>query len=251
MLKLLLGFIIFVAYFGSSRPLESTPYAQQELYSDELTSRFILNSDIKIDNVVDIPIRASWWSRPHEYAWASQFADKDAVVLDAACGISHPFKWYLGETCKSAWACDADPRIDNIETIIQETYDDLGEVAYSILVNTPRLHQQVTLVKASICQLPANMPQFDRIFCISTLEHLCKKDQTDAMTEFARFLAPDGLLILTVDYPEVTPKALLALADSVGLAPASDYLLNRPQGALTNGYLSIFRCVFVHKPKNG
>jgi ubiquinone/menaquinone biosynthesis C-methylase UbiE len=106
----------------------------------------------------------------------------------------------------------------------------------------------VTLVKASICQLPEELPLFDRIFCISTLEHLCAKDQKDTITEFARFLAPNGLLVLTVDYPEVTPTALIELADSVGLVPAGDVILDQPtKDSLTNGHLSIYRCVFTHK----
>lgn len=98
-------------------------------------SRFIRNDDLHLDSIWDIPLRKSWWSRPHGYAWTMQFAAPDLVVLDAACGVSHPLKWYLADTCKETWACDTDPRIASREAIIQETYDDLGEDTYSILTN--------------------------------------------------------------------------------------------------------------------
>ncbi len=220
----------------------------QENDNDLLASRFILKSDIQIDSLSSIPFRASWWSRPQEYAWAAEFVDEDAVVLDAACGISHPFKWYLGETCLEAWACDADPRISSIDAIIQNTYEDLGEVAHTVLSNTPRLYEDVIIVECSICQLPNDMPQFDRIFCISTLEHLSDKDRQDAMTQFAQHLSPTGLLVITVDYPEVTPQKLIALAKAAGLVPAGHVILDAPaKGILTNGYYSIYRAVFKHK----
>lgn len=227
--------------------LSGTLADHQNKYGDELTGRFMLETDIKTNNLSNIPLRNSWWSRPHEYAWAAQFADENATALDAACGISHPFKWHLGETCSEVIALDADPRIDHVESIIQETYDDLGETAYSVLVSSPNLYTQVKRVRASICNLPDNLPMFDRIFCISTLEHLCDKDRNDAMAEFSKHLSRDGLLIITVDYPEVTPEKLIEVADSVGLVPAGDVQLEKSPQDLTNGYLSIYRIVFAHK----
>ncbi len=222
----------------------------EERYGEEINSRFILTSDLKINSLVDIPLRSTWWSRGHEYAWAAQFADADLIVLDAACGISHPFKWYLGEVSLETWACDTDPRISKMSSIIKETYDDLGKIAYTTLINNPILYNQVKLINASICSMPINMPRFDRIFCISTFEHLSHNDQIKAIAEFSRLLTPDGLIILTVDYPEVAPEVLLEIANSVDLVPAGEVLLERPSNdVLTNGYLSIYRCVLRHKQK--
>lgn len=246
MTKFLYSLLAFSALFSGSMIEANALHREQ--YGEQLNARFMLTNDQKIDSLVNIPLRASWWSRPYEYAWASQFAGEDYTVLDAACGVSHPFKWHLGQTCKSTWACDGDPRIDNFDSVLQETFDDLGYTAYQILVNCPDLHKQVTLTTDSICNLPASMPQFDRIFCISTLEHLCDKDRKDAMTQFAKFLAPNGLLVLTVDYPEVTPESLIAMAESVGLVPAGDVDTKRPiRNLVTNGSFSIYRIVFTHK----
>lgn len=220
----------------------------EALYGESLESRYILKTDHKIESLVDIPLRKSWWSRGYEYAWAAQFANKEATVLDAGCGVSHPFKWYLGETCKETWACDLDPRINKKQTIIQETYDDLGEEAYAVLVNNSHLFDQVNIVNASIVSLPESMPQFDRIFCISALDFLTKKDRKKALAELERFLAPEGLVILTLLHPDINPKELLADADAIGLIPAGTVSLNIPENCInTDGYLSHFRCVLKHK----
>jgi SAM-dependent methyltransferase len=212
-----------------------------------LISRFIRNYDLKLNSVWDIPLRASWWSRPHEYAWAMQFADPNLVVLDAACGISHPFKWYLADHCKETWACDTDRRLTSREAIIRETYDDLGEDAYLILTEKDYIFDKITLVEASIFNLPESMPLFDRIFCISTLEHLLPKERIRTFENFARVLSPEGWLILTVDYPEVTPEELSIAAEKAGLIPVSAAEIGRPTSdVLNNGSYSIYRCVYKH-----
>lgn len=215
-----------------------------------LNSQFIRISDPRVSSVAKIPIKENWWSRPHEYAWASQFVGKDLVVLDAACGISHPFKWYLSESCKETWACDIDPRITSGLLILQETLDDLGQEAYKVLSESPHYFDHVHLIRASITQLPVGMPLFDRIFCISSLEHLCSRDQRKALAEFARFLAPNGLVVITVDYPSIALEWLLETAQSVGLVPAGLVDFNRPPDLLTDNELSIYRFVFKHAPEH-
>jgi len=212
-----------------------------------LISRFIRRSDLQSDSVWDIPLRKSWWSRPYEYAWTMQFAGPDFVVLDAACGISHPLKWYLADNCKETWACDTDPRIVSREAIIKETYDDLGEEAYSILFSKDEIFDKINLLQASIFDLPDSMPLFDRIFCVSTLEHLKPDERARTLDNFARKLAPDGWLILTVDYPEVTPEELSIAAKNAGLVSVSaEEMGSPPEGTLNNGYYSIYRCVYKH-----
>lgn len=73
-------------------------------------SRFFLKSDDFTEKFVfKLP---KWWpSRPYEYSWAIKFADKNDVVLDAACGVNHPFKFKLIEICAEVHACDIDQRI--------------------------------------------------------------------------------------------------------------------------------------------
>jgi SAM-dependent methyltransferase len=220
---------------------------------ETVESRFIVASDMSSDKIAGISLPVSWWSRPYEYAWASQFVGKDLVVLDAACGVSHPFKWLLGSTCKETWACDIDPILQDPDRIFQEVREDLGEQAYQALRQDPSLFRSVRLVCASICSLPSFMPKFDRIFCISTLEHMNPKDQKRVLLEFANQLTPNGLLILTVDYPVVTPSALFQVASEAGLEPVycdSKEMFPRKEaisldadGITTNQKLFIYRTV--------
>jgi|GEM_PF-3142635 len=77
---------------------------------DRLISRFVTTRDARRnDFVFDLP--ECWWNRPYEYACAAEFADRDATVLDAACGIEHPLKFYLAKMCQACHACDIDQRI--------------------------------------------------------------------------------------------------------------------------------------------
>lgn len=217
------------------------------LDADTLTSRFITQKDPAIAEVSDIPLRASWWSRPYEYAWASLFVEIDHVVLDAACGISHPFKWHLGKICKETWASDIDHRIAKSDLILKETNDDLGKEAYETLIKNKHLLKTVHLSHSSICNFPEEMPLFDRIFCISSLEHMSIENQKRALYEFALHLTPKGLIVLTVDYPVVTPDALLKIAKESGLIPAGPVKRSlQDANILKCGSLRIFRCVLKH-----
>lgn len=217
--------------------------------ADLMTSRFILTSDRSTDTLAGIKLHKAWWSRPHEYAWAAQFADSDAIALDAACGISHPFKWYLGKSCKETWACDSDTRIIDIGLLSQETYDDLGEEAYETVINT-RPWERVNLVHQSILNLSDNLPKFSRIFCISVLEHMDPTSRKLALIEFSKVLSPDGLIILTVDYPVVTPQELFEAAETAGLVAAGPVELALPnKNALHNTAWYIYRCVLKHSSR--
>jgi len=215
-----------------------------------LKSRFIVKSDQQTNSISEIPLLSTWWSRPYEYKWASEFVGLHYKVLDAACGIVHPFKWYLNETCQEAWACDLDPQILDYEKIMQET-NVLFENKDNVKLD---LHKMIRtrLVCSSICDLPSYMPKYDRIFCISTLEHMTQEDAKKALGEFANKLQPDGLIILTVDYPIVTPEKLFEMAKSQGLVPAGDVVLGPPpdDAIINKDYsppLYIYRCVLKHE----
>ena len=216
--------------------------------SAQTKGQFIVSTDPHVEYVAGIPLRESWWSRPYEYAWAEQFVGPNLVVLDAACGISHPFKWLLGVTCKETWACDIDFRILHYDQILAETQRDLGYEAYRALNMNFSLREKVNRVKASICELPDTLPQFDRIFCISTLEHMDPASRKEALSEFARKLKPDGLVVITVAYPLVQIPEFLEAAKEAGLEPVSGADLEPPPpGAITDSWLSIYRCVFKHQ----
>ena len=111
---------------------------------------------------------------------------------------------------------------------------------------------KVRMVCSSICDLPDYMPMFDRIFCISTLEHMSKEDIKKTLFEFSRKLTPDGLVIITLDYPlSITPEALLEIAKSAKLIPAGNVEIGSPPKNAVNGApyypsLYVYRCVLKH-----
>lgn len=222
---------------------------------EETVSRFIAKDDPKVESLAGIDLPKSWWSRPYEYAWALEFVEKNDVVLDAACGISHPFKWHLNQISKETWACDTDSRIQNITQIINNTRQDLGDAAFQTLIHKPELYKSAHLVKASIDNLPDSMPQFDKIFCISALEHMPEEARKSTLAEFARKLSPEGLIVLTVDYPVVSLETLFADAKSAGLEPAGpievgppseDAIAFLPDGITSHIQLSVYRCLLKH-----
>ncbi|MDP1879792.1 MAG: class I SAM-dependent methyltransferase, partial [Parachlamydiaceae bacterium] len=209
----------------------------------------MLNSDKKVSHLIDIPLRNTWWSRPQEYGWAAQFAGPDYVVLDAGCGISHPLKWYLGKTCKETWACDTDVRVIEKDSIIRETFDDLGEQAYKVVANDQSLWDDVTRIQSPVNTLDEKMPLFDRIFCISMFEDLSEPTREATLQAFSKHLKPDGLIVLTCDFPSVSLPHLFLSAKKAGLVPAGPVDVNIPKNALESGPLKIFRCVLKHDTK--
>lgn len=163
-------------------------------------SRFFVNSDARREKLIyDLP--ESWWSRPYEYEWCTNFISPHDVVLDAACGISHPLKFYLAGFSDEVYACDLDARILSREAILQNIAGDIGaEAARQVEARrTTNLH----LAQADLTKLPYDDESFDTIFCISVLEHLSLEDSVRAVQEFHRTLNGEGLLVLTFDYPTV------------------------------------------------
>ena len=182
---------------------------------DKYTSRFIYGSDPQTDTMV-FKLRSTWWSRFYEYAWAASFVEPGATVLDAACGISHPLKFFLADHCANVYACDIDERIIHADSIIQEIVDDLGqEAAHSI---HPGYFDRIHFNQADLAQLPYPNGMFDTIFCISVLEHLDHSTLQSALREFNRTLKNEGLIILTFDYPQIDLTLLRTVIQQQGLS---------------------------------
>ncbi|SDW20008.1 bifunctional 2-polyprenyl-6-hydroxyphenol methylase/3-demethylubiquinol 3-O-methyltransferase UbiG [Paenibacillus sp. CF384] len=172
----------------------------KHLSPSDLTSRFILESDPFASEFV-FPLPSSWWSRPYEYQWCSAFAEADDIVLDAACGISHPFKFYLAQHCKQTYACDWDPLISSFDNIVEGVRTDISEEAAKLVDS--QFRSRIHLQQASLTELPYGDRLFDKIFCVSVMEHLSPSDALLAMHEFHRTLKDDGLIVMTLDYPTV------------------------------------------------
>ncbi|NTU23776.1 class I SAM-dependent methyltransferase [Brevibacillus sp. HB1.2] len=188
-------------------------------------SRFIVNTDEKDDHFI-FTLPVTWNSRPYEYAWAKQFANPNDVVLDSACGICHPFKFYLADQCREVHACDLDNRILYKEAIYQDIVDVFGKrVADSLPAH---YFDGIHYCRANLTYLPYPNQKFDTVFCISVLEHLEDPIMVQAFREFHRVLKDDGQLVLTFDYPLINLARLQQVLAEVGLQFSSDVSFEMP-----------------------
>ncbi|MDR6554655.1 class I SAM-dependent methyltransferase [Paenibacillus qinlingensis] len=212
-----------------------------------LDSRFITNSDPSVPHFI-YPLPTTWWSRPYEYAWCSSFANPTDTVLDAACGISHPFKFYLARHCRDTYACDLDPAIATFDSILNEIKTDIGEDAAEQIAAEFRINH--SFIQASITSLPYEENKFDTIFCISVLEHLHPTDAIAALLEFNRTLKDNGRLVLTLDYPTVNLRYFQELVDTTGFEFCGSVDYEQPTDALNTdlwGGLYCFRALLQKK----
>ncbi|MFN7589750.1 MAG: methyltransferase domain-containing protein [Planctomycetota bacterium] len=198
---------------------------------DPRVSRFVREGDACTSQFF-FELPAVWWSRGHEYAWAQQFAGPEHVVLDAACGISHPLKFALAQHCRAAFACDLDARIVDPEAIVADIAADFGDAAARTF---PReVMQRLERACCSITATPYAAGMFDRVFCISVLEHMPPADRAAALREFARIVRPDGLVVLTMDHPLVDLGEFVRLVAAAGLRFVGDVRLHVPPDALAS-----------------
>ncbi|WP_219838057.1 class I SAM-dependent methyltransferase [Paenibacillus sp. R14(2021)] len=211
-------------------------------------ARFFTESDTRADSFV-FPLPEPWWSRPYEYAWCASFAKPDDVVLDAACGISHPFKFHLASVCKETHACDWDGRIMSDPDVYMDIIRDFGKGAAESLMRSGCLNR-VRRTQASISAMPYSVRYFDTIFCISVLEHLNTSDLRAALHEFYRTLKPSGKVVLTFDYPTVNLEQFRELADQAGFEIVGGYSDTLPADAIKSdlwGRLYCYRAVLQRR----
>jgi SAM-dependent methyltransferase len=231
----------------------------------ELTSRFVCSDDLQTRNFI-FDLHLTWWSRFYEYPWAAQFAEANDIVLDAASGICHPLKFYLSDHTHETHACDVDPRILQPLKILEDVEEAFGTNAR---INFPeRYIKNIHYSQASLIALPYPDKIFDKIFCISVLEHLndyfnkhsslwsmrsflffAQKEIYYSLREFKRTLKDDGLLILTFDYPRIKLDYLLKVISLLNLSFAADVSFDLPDNALFNqsNNLYCFRAILKKK----
>lgn len=181
----------------------------------ETVSRFITTDDEK-ESFFIYELPEAWWSRHYEYAWASKFIANTDVVLDAACGVCHPFKFYLGIMARKAYACDIDPRILSRFDIMKDIKDSIGDKVHDEFNHS--LFHLVRFEQSDMTSLAfAADKMFDKVFCISVLGHVNEQQQLQTLQQFSRVLKDDGLIVLTVDYPNVNMESFKLVMAKVGL----------------------------------
>lgn len=207
------------------------------------SSRFIKESDPKTTDFI-FKLPDYWWSRIYEYEWAARFVQREDVCLDAACGLCHPFKFYLYDNCKEAHACDIDRGIKDRSIMLKEIEIAYGKEAADNLPS--RYIESINYAIADLTKLPYENNKFDKVYCISVLEHLSSEAMEKTFNEFKRVLKDDGIIVLTFDYPTINLESLDMLIKKSGLRYVKEVDYNMPKDRLyTNmwGGLYCFRAV--------
>ena len=228
-------------------------------------SRFIKKSDYKMNKFV-FNLPEYWPSRAYEYAWASEFIDKGDVSLDAACGLCHPLKFYLLDSENKTYACDVDRRLMSESAIRQEISEVFGHDAEKAFEK--KYFENINYELADLTKLPYKNEFFDKVYCISVLEHLNDKlnkynfiryipilnklvsnDIYKSLQEFKRVLKKDGFIILTFDYPRINLNYLKDCIKKLGLIFHSNYNFNLENDSLYSEkhQLYFFRAILRHK----
>jgi len=176
--------------------------------ADYKTSRFIKIDDNHVDYFY-YKLPNSWWSRKYEYEWCSKFISLNDVVLDAACGVSHPFKLWCVNKCKEVWASEIDKRLFSYNEFKIEYEKD---IQIKCDINVFNDYKKIKLLYSDLTNMKINNNFFDKIFCISVLEHIDKYVTLDnyknsnlykSILELKRITKTGGLLIFTFDYPHI------------------------------------------------
>lgn len=124
------------------------------------------------------------WSRQYELAWAIDVAElqKNHVVLDAGCGYSTT-KYALAKRCEKVVGIDL-----NLEYLAKarKGCEKLG-------------FKNIELQYSDIANYETDL-RFDRILCLSVLEHdFSESNKYKCIDNMIRLLKPGGLLILSYD----------------------------------------------------
>lgn len=201
---------------------------QQDLYQ----ARFFTTADEK-QHFFDLTwlLPDAWWSRCYEYVWASHFIKESDTVLDAACGIEHPFKYFLAKNCRTVYACDIDQRLLQKEYVITQTASSflLDEKAIRDVI---KLYDKINVGCFDLTKLPYKSRLFDKIFCLSVLEHLDIMALEKTIKEFSRVLKDDGLIVLTFDFPVINLESFQPLVNRCGLQIKGSANFIKPSNAL-------------------
>lgn len=215
--------------------------------NDLYDSKFIIKTDPHKEKLI-FKLPETWWSRGYEYAWAGLFVKRQHVVLDAGCGLTHPFKYFLAGECRELYACDIDERILLPEDTLKDIERDFGKEAAEE-INEKYLYR-VNFIKADLKCLPFDSEKFDLVYSISVLEHMTYEDIITTLSEFKRVLNENGLIILTFDYPSIDLEYFKNIVEDVRLEFAGNLFLHLPDNAVTSdvwGKLYCFRAV-LRKP---
>lgn len=203
---------------------------QHVLSEEDYNCRYVTEKDDKA-LYFEYLLPVFWWSRFYEYGWAGKFCGKDDVVLDAACGIPHPLKFYLADKCKKVYACDMDEKIVSKEAVFEEIQE-LPDVTEKEISALSRKYDQIEFSKQDLTHLNYENQMFDTVFCISVVEHMDVESQTNTLKEFYRVLRNGGKIVLTMDIPSVNLNEFLVTARWTGFQFMGKVSMECPEDAI-------------------
>ena len=143
-----------------------------------------------------------------EYPWALLRSKPEAGMRVLDCGSGRGmFQIYLALLGCDTYSVDVRRQDANIKRRLFHYYEKLGGRRKSpeqAIINLGRRYG-VTLNHRCepIQQLSFPTDWFDRVYCISVLEHLPAGEDFVAMRQMARVTKPGGYLILTVDFAPI------------------------------------------------
>jgi SAM-dependent methyltransferase len=187
------------------------------------------------------------WSRAWEYPWAVLAADLGAAplaTLDVGGGGS-PFALYLASRGHESHV--ADPSLDQGTSFVFDRSKSLSRnvrsLAKRLIFRAAGIHSLWGLpgkdggrpVRLHACpgdRLDFPDRRFDRVFCLSVLEHIPRGAWKGCMREFERVLKPGGRLVITIDMTpeEADGRVYRELLDPGALALLGDPAYDVPIG---------------------
>ncbi len=171
--------------------------------------RYLLKNSILIQQYTGY----NHWSRAWEYPWAIEAAmlKNRSRILDVGGGGS-PFADYLVGSGHDCYVIDPSLRqgVDLYFDKNKSIYRNLRSFVYRTTLNLLKInavegsysnYKNVSVkyaVQSAQCMaFPENY--FDRVFCLSVMEHIPQRDWKKCIQEFERVLKPGGRLIITLD----------------------------------------------------
>lgn len=157
---------------------------------EECSDKFLRDHSFLKDQYSWVKDPFHQWSRQWEYPFVfssivsriTEQSQNSIRILDAGSGITF-FPYLLAETVSGSnvTCCDADQAL---APLFEQ-------------VNHSRKTDNVRFDAVDLRSLPYSSSSFDVAYCISVLEHT--RDYADIVREFARVIAPGGVLVLSFD----------------------------------------------------
>lgn len=141
------------------------------------------------------------WSRQVEWPWAVREADLRPFheCLDVGAGWS-VMKYAVAKRCRFLECVDNDP------PSVEKAWATTKKMGVRNVVHA----------QADAARLPNPDALFDRVFCVSVLEHV-RIDHAACVRELVRVLKPGGVLVMTLDVAD-SPGETDFFIDGVGFA---------------------------------